>query len=220
MAEKIDLGEFMTPDWCRSFLQNKESAKEIATLLHLLISPTSSKSTVCCDFHEKISDVAEQKQFIVRKEGPRLFPASLKMAEAVSNPPSDSNVCFAELIVRLDSLLTLCDDRENESSSNHEPNEDNEEEKMRVKQQLEMDVKKKLTELYLRLKNGGNIHDHSTGTIEEDEEDEAVEDFQGSTFVQEGAVGSVDCVGCSSAEDDNEVCPSPIQPKGKLPSRN
>ena len=34
------------------------------------------------------------------------------MAAAI--PPSDSNVCFAELIVRLDSLLTLRDNQEDE----------------------------------------------------------------------------------------------------------
>ena len=52
------------------------------------------------------------------------------------------------------------------------------------------------------------------GPGDDDEEDEAVEDSQGPSSATEGVSGSVDCVGCSSAEDENEVCPSPIQPKG------
>lgn len=123
---------------------------------------------------------------------------------AAAPPPADTNVCFAELIVRLDSLLTLRDDQEN-----------NEEQGEGVRDDLEVDIKRKLTELHLRLKNGGSIHDRSLGAADEDEEDEAVEDSQGPSSATEGGVGSVDCVGCSSAEDENEVCPSPIQPKGE-----
>ena len=128
------------------------------------------------------------------------------MAAAI--PPSDSSVCFAELIVRLDSLLTLRDNQEGEEVSDEE--KDNPE----AKNELEIDIKRKLTEIHLRLKNGGSVQDRGCGQ-DEDEEDEAVEDTQGPSSATEGAVGSVDCVGCSSAEDENEVCPSPIQPKGK-----
>ena len=132
---------------------------------------------------------------------------------ASSNPTPDSNVCFAELIVRLDSLLTLRDDLRDDQ----EVPEDavDEEEKLKDKQQLEFNIKQKLTELYLRLKNGGNTLDNSA-LEDEDDEDEAVEDTQGPISTSEGAVGSVDCVGCSSAEDENEVCPSPITPKGNF----
>ena len=129
---------------------------------------------------------------------------------AAANPapghlPTSNNVCFAELIVRLDSLLTLRpvdEQAENEAG--------NEEEKV----ELENDINLKLTELHLRLKNGGSIHDGSR--VEEDEEDEAVsaEDSQGPPVPADQS-GSVDCVGCSSAEDENEVCPSPIVAKAK-----
>jgi len=128
------------------------------------------------------------------------------MAAAI--PPSDTNVCFAELIVRLDSLLTLRDNQEDV-----EQNDEEIEDLIEAKNELEVDIKRKLTEIHLRLKNGGSIHDG--GHVgDDDEEDEAVEDTQG-PLGTEGAVGSVDCVGCSSAEDDNEVCPSPIQPKAR-----
>lgn len=125
---------------------------------------------------------------------------------AMAQPP-DTNVCFAELIVRLDSLLTLRSDEE----------EGSDEEKAEARAELETDIKRKLTEIHLRLKNGGSIHDRSLGAPDDDDEDEAVEDSQGPSSAAEGggAVGSVDCVGCSSAEDENEACPSPIQPKGK-----
>jgi hypothetical protein len=124
---------------------------------------------------------------------------------AAAAPIPDSNVCFAELIVRLDSLLTL---REEEQPA--------EEEKEAVQAELEADVKLKLSELHLRLKNGGAIQDHS-GVLDDDDdddEDEAVDDSQGPASANEGGAGSVDCVGCSSAEDEDEVCPSPIEPKG------
>ena len=115
------------------------------------------------------------------------------MAAAI--PPSDTNVCFAELIVRLDSLLTLRDDqagtREEEAAA--EPNEE-------ARHLLEADIKRKLIELHLRLKNGGSVHDGSFG-VADDDEDEAVSD-QGPSSATEGVVGSVDCVGCSSAEDE------------------
>ena len=130
------------------------------------------------------------------------------MAAAI--PPSDSNVCFAELIVRLDSLLTLRDNQEEKDEVSDEEKDNPE-----AKNELEIDIKRKLTEIHLRLKNGGSVQDRGCGQGDEDEEDEAVEDTQGPSSATEGTVGSVDCVGCSSAEDENEVCPSPIQPKGK-----
>lgn len=128
---------------------------------------------------------------------------------AAAAHPSDSNVCFAELIVRLDSLLTLRNDED----------EGSEEEKAEARSELESDIKRKLTEIHLRLKNGGSVHDRSSmGAQDEEEEDEAVEDSQGpSSAAEGGGAGSVDCVGCSSAEDENEACPSPVQPKGKPP---
>ena len=136
------------------------------------------------------------------------------MAAAI--PPSDSNVCFAELIVRLDSLLTLRDNQEGEVAT--EQFDEKEKENLEdSKKELEVDIKRKLTELHLRLKNGGSIHDRAGGPggpVDDDDEDEAVEDSQGPSSATEGVSGSVDCVGCSSAEDENEVCPSPIQPKG------
>ena len=105
--------------------------------------------------------------------------------------------------MRLDSLLTLRDDQ----------SEEDPEVKDVARQQLEVDIKQKLTELHLRLKNGGSVHDRHLDPNEEDEEDEAVEDSQGPSSANEGGAGSVDCVGCSSAEDEN--CPSPIQPQGE-----
>ena len=134
------------------------------------------------------------------------------MAAAI--PPSDSNVCFAELIVRLDSLLTLRDNQEGEEAT--EQFDEKEKENLEdSKKELEVDIKRKLTELHLRLKNGGSIYDRAGGPGgpgDDDDEDEAVEDSQGPSSATEGVSGSVDCVGCSSAEDENEVCPSPIQP--------
>ena len=47
------------------------------------------------------------------------------------------------------------------------------------------------------------------------EKKSAVEDSQGPSSATEGTTGSVDCIGCSNAEDENEVCPSPIQAKVK-----
>jgi len=77
------------------------------------------------------------------------------MAAAI--PPSDSNVCFAELIVRLDSLLTLRDNQEGEVAT--EQFDEKEKENLEdSKKELEVDIKRKLTELHLRLKNGGSIH--------------------------------------------------------------
>ena len=82
------------------------------------------------------------------------------MAAAI--PPSDSNVCFAELIVRLDSLLTLRDNQEGEVAT--EQFDENEKENLEdSKKELEVDIKRKLTELHLRLKNGGSIHDRAGG---------------------------------------------------------
>ena len=135
------------------------------------------------------------------------------MAAAI--PPSDTNVCFAELIVRLDSLLTLRDDQEDRTAAADEEKKAGADHEGR--QLLESDIKRKLIELHLRLKNGGSIHDSTLGGAEDDEddEDEAVSD-QGPSSATEGVVGSVDCVGCSSAEDENEACPSPIQPKGRF----
>ena len=130
---------------------------------------------------------------------------------AAAHLPSSNNVCFAELIVRLDSLLTL---RAEETTETEEDDQDDDNQAA----QLENDINLKLTELHLRLKNGGSVHDRSLGAtavVEEDEEDEAVEDSS-ATEAQAGAAGSVDCVGCSSAEDENEVCPSPIQAKAKV----
>ncbi len=135
------------------------------------------------------------------------------MAAAI--PPSDTNVCFAELIVRLDSLLTLRQEENTEDAQQQPQDNAGQEDEAAVRQELEVDIKRKLTELHLRLKNGGSIHDNSQG-VEEDDEDEAVEDSQGPSSAAEGTIGSVDCVGCSSAEDENEVCPSPHQPKGTL----
>ena len=136
---------------------------------------------------------------------------------AAAHLPSSNNVCFAELIVRLDSLLTL---RSEEPAEPAESNEDleNKADNLAAQAQLENDINLKLTELHLRLKNGGSVHDRSLGAtsvVEEDEEDEAVEDSS-TNEAQGGAAGSVDCVGCSSAEDENEVCPSPIQSKAKV----
>ena len=137
---------------------------------------------------------------------------------AAAHLPTSNNVCFAELIVRLDSLLTL---RPEEARAEEEGDEENDNQ---AQVQLENDINLKLTELHLRLKNGGSIHDRglaanagaSAAVVdEEDEEDEAVEDSQGPSSATEGTTGSVDCIGCSSAEDENEVCPSPIQAKVK-----
>ena len=104
------------------------------------------------------------------------------MAAAI--PPSDSNVCFAELIVRLDSLLTLRDNQEEVVQSDEER-----EDLVEAKNELEVDIKRKLTEIHLRLKNGGSIHDGGCGVGDDDEEDEAVEDSQGPSSATEGAVG-------------------------------
>ena len=82
------------------------------------------------------------------------------MAAAI--PPSDSNVCFAELIVRLDSLLTLRDNQEGEEAT--EQFDEKEKENLEdSKKELEVDIKRKLTELHLRLKNGGSIYDRAGG---------------------------------------------------------
>ena len=54
----------------------------------------------------------------------------VEMAAAI--PPSDTNVCFAELIVRLDSLLTLRDNQE-DVEQNDEEIEDLIEAKMNLK---------------------------------------------------------------------------------------
>ena len=68
------------------------------------------------------------------------------MAAAI--PPSDTNVCFAELIVRLDSLLTLRDNQEDVEQNDKEI-----EDLIEAKNELEVDIKRKLTEIHLRLKN-------------------------------------------------------------------
>ena len=135
---------------------------------------------------------------------------------AAAHLPSSNNVCFAELIVRLDSLLTLRSEEPAESDRLEDL--ENKDDKENQAAQLENDINLKLTELHLRLKNGGSVHDRSLGAasvVEEDEEDEAVEDSS-TNEAQAGASGSVDCVGCSSAEDEHEVCPSPIQSKAKV----
>ena len=81
----------------------------------------------------------------------------------------DARVCFAELIVRLDSLLTLREDRV--------AVEEGEEQDDKIHAELESDIKLKLNELHLRLKNGGAVQDRSIGD-DVDEEDEAVDDSQ------------------------------------------
>ena len=81
----------------------------------------------------------------------------------------DALVCFAELIVRLDSLLTLREDRV--------AVEEGQEQDDKIHAELESDIKLKLNELHLRLKNGGAVQDRSIGD-DVDEEDEAVDDSQ------------------------------------------
>ena len=89
----------------------------------------------------------------------------------------DARVCFAELIVRLDSLLTLREDRV--------AVEEGEEQDDKIHAELESDIKLKLNELHLRLKNGGAVQDRSIGD-DVDEEDEAVDDSQFSSANETG----------------------------------
>ena len=89
----------------------------------------------------------------------------------------DALVCFAELIVRLDSLLTLREDRV--------AVEEGQEQDDKIHAELESDIKLKLNELHLRLKNGGAVQDRSIGD-DVDEEDEAVDDSQFSSANETG----------------------------------
>ena len=91
------------------------------------------------------------------------------------NPPPDSHVCFAELIVRLDSLLTL----------RIQDNEDDEQDEV-AHNELETDIKLKLNELHLRLKNGGAVQDRSNADFEE--EDSAGEDNMGPSSANETGI--------------------------------
>ena len=93
------------------------------------------------------------------------------MAAAVA---PDSNVCFAELIVRLDSLLTL------RSQEDQEQDE-------QAHAELEADIKLKLNELHLRLKNGGAVQDRNHLGEDDDEDDEAlnIDDSQGPSSANE-----------------------------------
>lgn len=95
------------------------------------------------------------------------------MAAAANPPPPDSHVCFAELIVRLDSLLTLRieDDEQQDEVAHNE---------------LEADIKLKLNELHLRLKNGGAVQDRSNAELEE--EDSAGEDNMGPSSANETGI--------------------------------
>ena len=89
---------------------------------------------------------------------------------AAAAPPPDTHVCFAELIVRLDSLLTLREDVEQDEQAHNE---------------LEADIKLKLNELHLRLKNGGALQERTAADDEDEEEDEAVDDSQGPSSANE-----------------------------------
>ncbi len=128
---------------------------------------------------------------------------------AAANIP-DSSVCFAELIVRLDSLLTLRTEPEEQEQQQEQGGQDEPSDKQNEEAKaIEADVKLKLSEIHLRIKNGGAIQDRSLVEHEDDddEDDEAVEDFHGPASASDSGAaldGSANCVGCSSAEDDEE----------------